>query len=290
MTTELERTEVIAGDLTRRIVTLRDQIAPAATLDELAYFGQVCQRLGLDPFAGQIVFVPRWNASLGRKVHQHQVTVAGRRAVAARTGELVGIEGPEWCGPRNERGELVWSEVWDRDPDPPYCARVLVHRRGWIKPANGTAKWSEFAQTNREGDLLAQWAKMPSHMLGKTAESLALRRAFPEVITAEVIGGFDELDPDPERTAGMGDPADPAPPLPSNTTTAPDPAVDELDELEARIAELDPWVRDELRAWWVTPPPLPNVRQLDRDELAAVTEWLDHPPTRQGPDPDDPGI
>jgi hypothetical protein len=145
--------------------------------------------LNLSPFADQIVLIGRWDSRVGRKVHRHQITVAGRRTLATRTGNLVGIEGPLWCGPR-VKGELVWSDVWDDDDVPPYCARVLVHVRDWVVPANGTAKWSEFVQRNRDGTVLAMWSRMPSHMLGKCAESMALRRAFPDTLTPDVLDGF----------------------------------------------------------------------------------------------------
>lgn len=171
------------------IAVLREQIAPDATDGELAYFAQVCARLNLSPFADQIVLIGRWDSRVGAKVHRHQITVAGRRTLAARTGNLVGIEGPVWCGPR-VKGELVWSDVWDDDTEPPYCARVLVHVRDWVTPTNGTAKWSEFVQRNRDGTVTAMWQRMPSHMLGKVAESMALRRAFPDAMPSELIDGF----------------------------------------------------------------------------------------------------
>ncbi len=190
----LERVE--GPSLRRQLDTLKEQIAPQATDAELDYFGAVCQRLDLDPFAGQIVLIGRFDKRAGRAVHRHQVTVAGRRAVAARTGRLRGIDGPVWCGPRQYADDgsklpLEWSEVWDED-DEPYAARCLVYVDGWEVPANGTVKWSEFAQEEGTGDakrVSTNWVRMPSHMLGKVAESLALRRAFPEVEHA-VAGGW----------------------------------------------------------------------------------------------------
>jgi phage recombination protein Bet len=180
--------------------TIRDQLAPGASDAELQWFGQVAQRLDLDPFRGQIVLIPRWDNRVKRNVYRPQVTVDGRRALATRTGQLTGIEGPWWTGPRNERGELNWQELWDNDNEPPYAARVFVYRFGWVKPANGTAKWSEFAQWVRpkDGDpfLVPTWAAMPAHMLGKVAESMALRRAFPEVISEAVAVEYDAIDSD----------------------------------------------------------------------------------------------
>ena len=170
---------------------VRVQLAPEANDEELAWFANVSRQLDLSPFADQLVLVGRWDKRVGRKVHRPQITVAGRRALAERTGEVAAIDGPEWTGPRDERGNLNWDTLWTGDgADYPYAARVFVLRRGWVKPANGTVKWSEFAQKGTDGSVLPMWARMPSHMLGKTAESLALRRAFPNVIgEAETLAG-----------------------------------------------------------------------------------------------------
>jgi RecT family len=188
------------------IGVLRDQIAPDATDAELAFFAQVCARLQLSPFADQIVLIGRWDSRLGRKVHRHQITVTGRRVLAERSGELQGIDGPEWAGPR-VKGELRWSELWDDDTEPPYVARVFVYRKGWVKPANGTAKWAEFAQTDNKGNLLPLWKKMPSHMLGKVAESMALRRAFPDAISPDVLGEYAPAVEDAEDLAELAEAA-----------------------------------------------------------------------------------
>ena len=157
MSTEIARYNAPSGIT---IETVKSQMAPDAPDDELAYFLAECRHRGLDPLAGHAVLIPRWDKRLRRNVYRGQVTVSGRRVIAARTGELAGIEGPVWCGPRVHaldcpgrcRGtgrlqfpdgevqdcpaqpELVWREVWDAD-DPPYAARVLVHRRGWVVAA-----------------------------------------------------------------------------------------------------------------------------------------------------------
>jgi RecT family len=182
-----------------QLLVVRHQIAPKATNAELAVFARVCHQLDLSVWAGQIVLIGRWDREAGRLVHRHQITVAGRRAIAARTGRLRGIEGPVWCGPRDDSGQLDWREVWDDDDQLPYCARVLVHVEGWDVPVNGTAKFGEFAQTDREGKLTPIWSTMPSHMIGKVAESLALRRAFPEVDQA--VGDAGAWPDDVEREA-----------------------------------------------------------------------------------------
>jgi hypothetical protein len=192
--TELERYR--AGDLD--LDTIRQQFAPQASDLELEYFAGVCRHLGLDPWAGHIYLIGRRHKVLdshGRDswqlIHKPQISVAGRRAIASRTGRLVGIDGPYWCGARRfdsagAKLPLEWSDLWDDDDDYPYAARCLVWPAGWRTPANGTVKWSEFAvYDDQERTKLGRfWKHSPSHMLGKVAESLALRRGFPEVEAA----------------------------------------------------------------------------------------------------------
>ena len=183
------------GPSSLSIDVLRAQIAPDASDAELAFFAQVCHRLDLSPWKDQIVLVGRQRKG-GALVHRPQITVAGRRTLALRSGLCTGIDGPVWCGPRTHPdAPLVWRDVWDGDGYP-YCARTLVSVKGWEKPANGTCKWDEFAVL--EGDKVAfMWRRMPSHMLGKCSESLALRRAFPDLIgdaltTIDDIGQVDD--------------------------------------------------------------------------------------------------
>lgn len=198
------------------VEVLREQIAPGARDEELRHFGRVCTVLDLSPFAGQICLIGRYDRRVGETVYRPQITVDGRRARAERTGQLVGIDGPVWCGPRRftasgEKLPLEWEEVWTDDRQVPYCARTLVYRRGWERPANGTAKWSEFVQTVPVGDsrkLSPFWSKMPSHMLGKVSESMALRRAFPDDAAyrlAAVYAGDDTASTVLEATARPDD-------------------------------------------------------------------------------------
>jgi hypothetical protein len=229
----------------RAVAIVKDQLAPEATDGELAYFFEMARNSHLRP-GSQIVLIGRWDSRARRKVHRPQVTVEGRRAIAFRSGQCEGIEGPWWCGPRTEDNgfQLVWDEVWAPEADedgnepPPYCARVFVYRAGFKVPANGTAKWSEFKQTFKTDqgswELVPLWKQMPSHMLAKVAESLALRRAFPEEIDAvtEAWGGDDEeaaavAEAEATASAPLADPdtgeLPPPQPVPAPVTGAPGP-------------------------------------------------------------------
>jgi phage recombination protein Bet len=170
---------------------VKRDFAASAPDEIISYFLRVADHRGLDPWGNEIVLVPRRNPKENTTSWHYEVTIEGRRTIAHRTGRLEGIDGPYWCGPRTYDGDghklpLEWVDVWDDDETPPYAARCFVWPAGWKVPANGTVKWAEFAQWIK-GDqpkLGPFWRKMPAHMLGKCAESLALRRAFREVEVA----------------------------------------------------------------------------------------------------------
>ena len=69
-----------------RLNLIRDQLAPGAPDDELAWFGAVADRLELDPFAGHIVLIPRWDNRVGATstAPDHRGRPAGHRL--RRTG------------------------------------------------------------------------------------------------------------------------------------------------------------------------------------------------------------
>lgn len=162
-----------------RLQVVKDQIAKGLTDAELEVFAAVAERSKLDVFARppQIYPVKRWDSRLGREVLVIQGAVDGFRLIAARTREFGGEVGPQWCG-----DDGVWRDVWLSD-EPPTAARVGVLRKGFREPTWGVALWKESAQwfKNKDGQryLGEFWQRMPAHMLAKTAEVDALKKAFP---------------------------------------------------------------------------------------------------------------
>lgn len=161
MTTSL----AITGDQTfwtdTQLSALKTLGLSNASKGDLSFFFHQAQRTGLDPFARQIYMIERG----GR--FGIQTSIDGFRIIAQRSGNYAGQDGPYWCG---EDGQ--WVDVWLK-PTPPLAAKVGVFHQDFQEPLYAVAKWESYAQSS------PIWKKMPELMLAKCAESLALRKAFP---------------------------------------------------------------------------------------------------------------
>ncbi len=213
---------------------IKSQVAVGVSDGELGLFVEVCKSTGLNPFQRQIYAIVReaWDASQGRRVPRMtiQTGIDGYRLIAARTAQHAGTTDPEF-------GPLVGGH--------PEWARVTVSR--WV-PIMGrsaeftaTARWAEYVQATKDGKPSGMWAKMPHTMLGKCAEALALRKAFP----AELSGVYtaEEM-----SQADSGSPAVVAPAPPAST---PERSTDEYQgDLKTLEDTLGQATREEFIAFW----------------------------------------
>lgn len=158
---------------------IKRNICKGASNDELDMFLYQCNKTGLDPFARQIYSIERREQRNNAWVTTRsiQVSIDGFRLVAERSGKYAGQLGPEWCGT-----DGVWRDVW-LTKAPPSAARVGVLRSDFQQPCWGVARFDAYAQKGRDGAPSRMWATMPDVMLAKCAESLALRKAFPQELS-----------------------------------------------------------------------------------------------------------
>ena len=144
-----------------QIELIKSLCAAGTSDDEFAVFLYTAKRSRLDPLAKQIYAVMR------KGKMAIQTGIDGFRVVADRTGKYAGVDEPTF--------ELA------ENGDYPISATAVVYKMvgGQRCPFSGTARWSEYCQYTKEGNLTSFWERMPFGQLAKCAEALALRKAFP---------------------------------------------------------------------------------------------------------------
>ena len=146
--------------------------------EDFLYFMRVASKTQLDPVSRQLFAIYRWDSRLGREKMTIQTSVDGLRLIAERTGKYAGQD------------ETVYDPKDESTPFPKK-ASVTVYKliEGQRVAYTASARWAEFAQLNdKTGEPEFMWKKMPYHMLGKCAEALAYRKAFPQELSGIYSG------------------------------------------------------------------------------------------------------
>ncbi len=160
--------------------TITNTVAKGATVSELSFFLTVAKHLGLSPFMKQIYFVKRQGQVA------HQVGIDGYRAVADGTEKYAGNSDPTYTYATDLKHlqEVCGCLVCTKGKLHPLSATVTVKKIIATKPDGepilgdftATARWDQYLPDPKNQFM---WVKMPELMLGKCAEALSLRKAFP---------------------------------------------------------------------------------------------------------------
>ncbi len=160
-------------DLIKRTI-----MPPDATDDELKLFLHVAKTSGLDPLRRQIHATKR-NGKL-----TIIAGIDGLRARATREPDFEGLLHGVVCAKDTVKFDASTGAVTEHtynpfaERGPIVGAWATVHRKGKL-PFTANVKFSEFCQPASP-----TWKQMPAVMIGKVAQSTALRMAYPEQFSA----------------------------------------------------------------------------------------------------------
>ncbi|AWN04169.1 RecT-like ssDNA annealing protein [Gordonia phage Petra] len=162
-----------------------------ASPGDLQVFFHQAKSTGLDPFKKQIYMIGRKTKTGGYRGEPErwetkwtiQVGIDGYRLGGRRVVNALGIkldqDGPYW------HNGTDWVDVWLDTKNPPQAAKFVIIRDG--ERHVGIANYSEYVQTNSNGQPNSMWKKMPANQLAKCAEAAAWRHAFPDTFSGVVF-------------------------------------------------------------------------------------------------------
>lgn len=172
------------------IELIKNTVAKGTTDNELKLFIKVCENTGLNPFAKQIHAIKRGDIML------IQTGIDGYRLIADRTGKYGGSDDYLF-----EDNLNLYQHLKKSNGNPPLTATATVYKiiAGQRVSFTATASWQQYFPGEKQGFI---WKKMPHLMLGKCAESLALRKAFPAELsglyTKEELDQANKIEPEKE--------------------------------------------------------------------------------------------
>jgi len=173
---KIQNQNEIMGYSRENLDLIKNTVAKFATDTELQLFLYQAKKTGLDPLSKQIYFNKYTSKKTGKSTVSIITGIDGYRLIADRTGAYAGNDDPIFNGDLKSKDFTATCTVW----------KIVSGQR---VPFTATARWSEYCPS---APMDHMWQKMPHTMLGKCAESLALRKAFP----AELSGIYtkEEMD------------------------------------------------------------------------------------------------
>lgn len=158
---------------------------------QVQIFATICKEKSLSPFQKQIYLLPfkQKNGDTWVTHYACIVGIDGYRTIAERTGKYAGSDDVKF---NDDKTEFQCREAGLKNP---ITATVTIYKMsgGQRIPFTTTASWDSYVPANEKKRF--NWNRMPYLMLGKCAEALALRKAFPEALSGlhaeEEAGGFE---------------------------------------------------------------------------------------------------
>ena len=174
-------TELTEMNVQKTVATLKSSLYPGAADASVRMVLDYCQARKLDPFLKPVHIVPMWDS---KAKEMRDVIMPGLnlyRTQAADSGKLAGIGEPVF-------GPMLEFRIGVATIQAPEFCKVTVKRllsNGAIADFTAIEFFSEAVSTDKNGNPTPMWKKRPRGMLAKTAESQALRKAFPDIGAAE---------------------------------------------------------------------------------------------------------
>lgn len=250
----------------QQIELLKNTVCKGATDDEFKIFCYAVQRTGLDPFMKQIHVVKRWNNKTQREDMAIQTGIDGYRLIAHRSGTFAGND----------------AIVFD-DEENPKKATATVYRivQGVRCAFTGTARWAEYYPGDKQGFM---WKKMPCVMLGKVAESIALRMAFPAELsglyTNEEMEQADNPPGDHQKQTRIVS-NESAKPIPApQPQVIPQPISDARKRLANAVKNSvlhEKVIRDYIKAEFA----VDSSKELTDEQTLKLVEWIENEPPQE---------
>lgn len=243
------------------VEVLRSSLYPDASPASVELVLSYCAAAKLDPMQKPVHIVPMWSRASNVMKDVIMPGIGLYRIQAARSGQLAGIDQPEF-------GPAVTERIGGVEVTYPEWCRITVRRRlptGEICDFAAVERWKEnyAVKGGKEKSVApnAMWERRAYAQLAKCAEAQALRRAFPEMCSAptaeEMEGRHVERDVTPREKRQAGDPfaagAKELPPLPTWQELYPHKWGDEIEGSTGKtfgeIADADDG-EERMRALW----------------------------------------
>lgn len=181
LTTNTASAALATADDAKMAKIMSSSIFPGASPASVQMALDYCRARKLDPLQKPVHIVPMWDS---KAKCMRDVIMPGLnlyRTQAAQSGQHAGTSLPRF-------GQVLAFNMGGSHIEAPEFCEVTVKRllnNGTVAEFADVVYFAEACSTSKDGRPTPMWLKSPRMMLAKTAESRALRKAFPDLNAAE---------------------------------------------------------------------------------------------------------